>query len=177
MVSRPSPYLFCIKNEFLPKLCEHFFFFERKKQALDSIAHSGKKTEDNLLRRGFELNKLRYYKTTALNCTGSFFLLCLLWSIWLNLLATVSLSIVLKKNPFTMEKKMNEKNELLSADSLNTNNLLGTFNIGLPSEVFANLHGNRPIKIKIEMNVNKLQWKSAIAAFPSQKCFYLYSSH
>lgn len=98
MVSRPSPYLFCIKNEFLPKLCEHFFFVERKKQALDSIAHSGKKTEDNLLGRGFELNKLRYYKTTALNCTNSFFLLCLLWSIWLNLLATVSLSIVLKKN-------------------------------------------------------------------------------
>lgn len=64
-----------------------------------------------------------------------------------------------KKTPFTitMEKKMNKKNELLSADSLNTNNLLGTFNIGLPSEVFANLHGNRPIKIKIEMNVNKLQ--------------------
>lgn len=84
-----------------------------------------------------------------------------------------------KKTPFTitMEKKMNKKNELLSADSLNTNNLLGTFNIGLPLEVFANLHGNRPIKIKIEMNVNKLQWKCAIAALPSQKCFYLYSSH
>lgn len=157
-----------------------FFFVERKKQALDSIAHSGKKTEDNLLGRGFELNKLRYYKTTALNCTNSFFLLCLLWSIWLNLLATVSLSIVLKKKLHSQsqwKRKWIKKNELLSADSLNTNNLLGTFNIGLPLEVFANLHGNRPIKIKIEMNVNKLQWKCAIAALPSQKCFYLYSSH